>query len=638
MKQNKLATYITRYAFIYTIALFASCTSQEMVDKPDFQDKRIVINADIYTSSPDTRADGEQRFAAGDEITVRKTLTGEECTYQLGGDGNTWIPVSSNDRLLWEGDMTNSFQAWDSKGGFSFFTLPGDQSTTDGLASADWLTAQQTITGGVPDNQILNLVFHHRMAKVVLNFVGGDDTFTSATPGCIHQVRIHSAHGSWKDGGDNKLTAVTPFPKIDTSSEIKITSKEVSEGDTKVTALLFPTDALPNEVFVMLSLNFPGDAENASPRYAQITGIPQLQEGVEYHFTVEVSSGRVAVIAVSEGEWKDEGTLPSAGGTALDMPIGYIGTAEGLLEYANTHDMTNKVARLSDVKAATLHSTDEKDIALIEKLYNARRKIGWIEIPDKKYVALSQKNEKVPYLIFPNMENPSGISEWRYDYLTGLCYPNLTKFLRWTFNSTFIMFESVIFKNLVSLEQSFTGSDKVQYLSISSVGTFVKEEFKDCPALKEIYAPALQLVENNAFSGCPSLEKLTVATNNGQYRIIIGKFSDEYAAWVTAGCELVIGAERDGKTPIKAWRPKDADNDDYEVGTEYGENELQPYVFALNQGAIDKIIESGLATTEEQIRERCTGCPVFAGFPWKSISVQLPDGTEVKRFDKVINN
>lgn len=142
------------------------------------QDRVVAVNAGITREGNSTTGSA---FANNDKIlitNVTRKNAGLICNSAVFiYDGSSW---TSEGILLWSAGEQNTFQAvYPSTASYSSFIVPSDQSDTDKLKSADWMTCEKTVTlNNLTDASSLELTFERKMAMVVVEILNATDVST----------------------------------------------------------------------------------------------------------------------------------------------------------------------------------------------------------------------------------------------------------------------------------------------------------------------------------------------------------------------------------------------------------------------------------------------------------------------------
>ena len=166
-----------------------SCTNDDAnVTTTPQQDPVVTLSAGI------TRTEGETGTTNTDfsynKIKVinvtrqEKGLPYSQAVFTKNTSGTTATWTMSDGTLLWCGGMENTFHAvYPATADFSSFTVPADQSTEDGLKSADWMTGEAKATlNNLTNASALDINMTRKMAKV--------------------EVTIELVNASWNDNED----------------------------------------------------------------------------------------------------------------------------------------------------------------------------------------------------------------------------------------------------------------------------------------------------------------------------------------------------------------------------------------------------------------------------------------------------
>ena len=145
------------------------------------QDRVVAVNAGITREGNSTTGSA---FANNDKIlitNVTRKNAGLICNSAVFTyDGSSW---TSEGTLLWSAGEENTFQAvYPSTASYSSFIVPSDQSDTDKLKSADWMTCETKVTlNNLENASSLDLSFERKMAMVVVEITGQIDVTTLAS-------------------------------------------------------------------------------------------------------------------------------------------------------------------------------------------------------------------------------------------------------------------------------------------------------------------------------------------------------------------------------------------------------------------------------------------------------------------------
>ena len=202
------------------------------------QDRVVAVNAGITREGNSTTGSA---FANNDKIlitNVTRKNAGLICNSAVFTyDGSSW---TSEGTLLWSAGEENTFQAvYPSTASYSSFTVPSDQSDTDKLKSADWMTCEKTVTlNNLTDASSLELTFERKMAMVVVEITEADvstlNSLTVESPSpdnnITFQTQDHKITAYRASTNDNTFSAlIPPGTKGDTLCELEITDSDTNK-------------------------------------------------------------------------------------------------------------------------------------------------------------------------------------------------------------------------------------------------------------------------------------------------------------------------------------------------------------------------------------------------------------------------
>ena len=241
------------------------------------QDRVVTINAGITREGIPTPS---SPFDDNDQIlitNVTRKNAGLICNSAVFTyDGSSW---TSEGTLLWSAGEENTFQAvYPSTASYSSFTVPSDQSDTDKLKSADWMTCEKTVTlNNLENASSLDLTFNRKMAMVVVLISGADvSTLTSLKFECPsfegndytinsadHKINAYKTSGTY-DASFSAL--IPPGTKGETLCELEITD---SDTNTEIKSLkLQNTQTFSAGKKYTFTCNMPQPSNNAHTRSA----------------------------------------------------------------------------------------------------------------------------------------------------------------------------------------------------------------------------------------------------------------------------------------------------------------------------------------------------------------------------------
>ena len=252
-----------------------SCSKSEQrsyYSDPDAVHFSAGVNSDTKTS-PIGSEDEQKRFNIGDKIAISDG--GDYFTYVLNSDG--WAPENPAKFIRWTSAPTTFKAYYPVRDGVSFSSasLPADQSTGDAIASADWMTATNTLSKPQSGFNV-DLQFQRKTARV--------------------KVTIDK----YLDEFDGKNPTVQSLSVCGTNA-----TKVSVNGVISYYALLLPRSADAGSEFLTLTVSFTGGSKDLVVR-----GIPDLEEGKTYSFSLTVGKNTVKVASVMVSDWGSGSGLP----------------------------------------------------------------------------------------------------------------------------------------------------------------------------------------------------------------------------------------------------------------------------------------------------------------------------------------
>lgn len=231
------------------------------------------VSSDTKTSPIGSAAEQTQ-FNIGDKIAISDG--GAFFNYVLGSDG--WAPEDPAKFIRWTSASTTFKAYYPVRDGVSFSSasLPADQSTGDAIASADWMTATSTLSKPQSGFNV-DLQFQRKTARVKVTIDKFLDEF---------------------DGKN---------PTIESLSVCGTTAYTLSDaaGAKSYYALLLPRSADAGSEFLTLTVSFTGGSKDLVVR-----GIPALEEGKTYSYSLTVGKSTVKVANVMVSDWGSGSGLP----------------------------------------------------------------------------------------------------------------------------------------------------------------------------------------------------------------------------------------------------------------------------------------------------------------------------------------
>jgi hypothetical protein len=298
-------------AALALMGALASCQSDD-----DFTVARpanaVGINVSVGSLKGTTRSnpaatdpDEAHLFNLGDQVCV-STDGQDPVLFQCqNADQQTWAEAVSGKFLLWkQSEMT--FQAYypaTTGTSMTAFNLPADQSSTEKIALADYMTRQQ-VCNNVNGTDI-NLNLERKTARVIVRINSFTDQYRDDQK-TVDNVRIYSEASGIENGNPTG-----------SSTEIQPYAQGSNDGwgwsqNSTFTALVVPGYGDSGATFIQLS-----DGEGNTLR---VKGIPELEAGTSYTFNLTVGKNTIQMQSVTVQDWDTGATL--AGGQAQEQAAG----------------------------------------------------------------------------------------------------------------------------------------------------------------------------------------------------------------------------------------------------------------------------------------------------------------------------
>ena len=276
MKKNHYKLMERFYISAALVLLMAvSCSKSGQGDyysDPDAVHFSAVVGSGTKTS-PVGSADDQTKFSSGDLVAISDG--GAFYNYSLNSSGE-WTPVDPAKFIRWTSASTTFRAYYPVRDGVSFSsaTLPTDQSTLDALASADWMTVTSTVIKP-QDGFTVDLQFQRRTARVKVTIEKFLDEFDGKNP---------------------------------TISALSVCGTTTYCDGNAYYALSLPRSLDPGVPFISLTVSFGGDTKSL-----YVKGIPTLEEGKTYSYSLTVGKNEVRVASVMVNEWTGGSGLPDNG-------------------------------------------------------------------------------------------------------------------------------------------------------------------------------------------------------------------------------------------------------------------------------------------------------------------------------------
>ncbi|MDD4820078.1 MAG: leucine-rich repeat protein [Flavobacteriales bacterium] len=310
-----------KHILILSLALLsASCQKSEK----SYSSDDIKINPTIATQTKVNSLDDGSQWTANDVIGMKTTSSSTSAQYTY--DGSAWN-LSSQEHILWENSGTTTFQAWyPASATYTTFTLPYDQSSINGLLSADYMTATTEMAKPSVLGTPVDLNFTRHTAKVVVKIAGVNNQFDPDKL-CIDNVVILSRYSK------------IPKTGIPLLCYMHLNANVLNKGHvgSTYTALVIPSDNVfptPYDFFLQFVV-FNADAPTIY-FFPMIKDIPAMEEGKAYVYNVTIGKDVVNINSVIVTDWDDP----------VAMPDGSTNDISGFVISADAQDST--VSHLKD--------------------------------------------------------------------------------------------------------------------------------------------------------------------------------------------------------------------------------------------------------------------------------------------------
>jgi len=296
MKSNK---YIG--GLIVAMLMASSCNNDDMPQVEN--DNNVKVSATV--SGMQTRANAEGNggsFSAGDKIVLTNITNNTTATY-VTTDGNNSFTPEGEDAVTWQPSVKNSFQAYSpASASYESFEIPSDQSTVDGIRSADWLKAE-ALNVVRPNDATLAINFKHQLAKVTMtiNEYTGSMAGANVASYTPTDVVLNSAAKIAGNGAEYGLHAIAPYVVVDNSA-----------GKHSFVALVAPQAYKSGDIFMSFSLN--GRTYKVMAN-SDLCKADYLKAGKNYCFNLTVEGvEEVSIGSVSVLDWEQGDVVNNIGG------------------------------------------------------------------------------------------------------------------------------------------------------------------------------------------------------------------------------------------------------------------------------------------------------------------------------------
>lgn len=274
MKNHKtMERFYISAALVLLMAVSCSKSGQgDYYSDPDAVHFSAVVGSGTKTS-PVGSAEEQTKFSSGDLVAISDG--GTFYSYSLNSSGE-WTPVDPAKFIRWTSASTTFRAYYPVHDGVSFSsaTLPTDQSTLDALASADWMTVTSTLSKP-QDGFAVGLEFQRRTARVKVTIEKFLDEFNGKSP---------------------------------TISALSVCGTRTYCDGNAYYALSLPRSLDADLPFITLTVSFDDGTKDL-----YVKGIPTLEEGKTYSYSLTVGKNEVRVASVMVNEWTGGSGLPNDG-------------------------------------------------------------------------------------------------------------------------------------------------------------------------------------------------------------------------------------------------------------------------------------------------------------------------------------
>ena len=302
MKKN-----IYKNLLLAALTLFATaCQNDDFGSAYENDPNAVIVNASIgaLKTRVSTESAESDKWDNNDSFGVTGGATDKTATYKYSS--GTWT-LTSSDYLTWDAGE-NNFKAWyPTRGTYIALSVLNDQSTE--IGSSDWMTTTATIPSK-PTDKKLNLVFNHKLSKVIVNVTAYGSEFNNVAP-TISNVKFYVAQNPTVEGATMQKTGtpVTPFASTQ------------NDGKPCYTAILLP-GTYSAGTFIEMTVTSGGSSKTlivAVPSALQNTGLLS-GKAYTYNLTVGKSNDAIKIASMSVNAW---GAQNIGIGEATDDAIKY---------------------------------------------------------------------------------------------------------------------------------------------------------------------------------------------------------------------------------------------------------------------------------------------------------------------------
>jgi len=251
-------------------------------------DNEAIIKSNPLSDNSDTR----KSFNDGDKITI-STSDNQIATYICGS--STWTSLVQKTFIKWK-SSSMTFSAFypantdDNNAGLTTFILPSDQSTSEKIASADYMTA--TTASIEQSDDPVDLNFTRKTALINIEISGFGKQYSDSEK-FLSDFKIYSSKGDLTtdpaDLADPLDTvAITPYPSAtdNTGNGVK---------GTVYKAIVIPSEAVDGETFITLT--------DGLGKSLTVTGIPEAIAGNSYTYGLTVGKNSLSLHFIGVNPW-----------------------------------------------------------------------------------------------------------------------------------------------------------------------------------------------------------------------------------------------------------------------------------------------------------------------------------------------
>ncbi len=440
----------------------------------------VIINATVGDGSVFTRTNPagtveEQKVFNDDDAIVIKNSLGSS-TYAKSGD--SWEP-SDGGFLKWETESPSFYAYYPAEPNNTFEQgkIFMDQSTLEGLAKSDFMTAEAHLTE-IPTDRTLSLAMKRQTARVI--FKGQlAEGFEDAKEAKIETINAYS---------------LLDAPALDNSTRGQITSyRNVgNNGDISFVALVSPSEGEENENFAKVTVSYLNDNSVEQSRDLYVKGIPAMEAGKSYTYNLKIGKDQVKIGGVTVEDW----------GNSAIIEGGEASTKMGLVKQS----IADQLASGKTIEVTLPSDAGKEYFTAIKEVLGGQAN-GSIDLTLKGVETIgSQYFYESQFLKSVSLPDTKTIGSWAFG-----CCDNL---------------EEVNIPQVTSIaDYAFFSCDKLAKLTAPAVTSIGEHSFFYC-AFSEINLPSLTSIGRYAFSTCSKLATFNAPkVNTIGYKIFEGCYA-----------------------------------------------------------------------------------------------------------------